>query len=191
MNSKRKIISEANKIEDNKNVKKFRIALIVFFVFVELTNILPYMVVVDTKNNTGQIVTVTEMIITPFTVNEPFIGIVSSLFLVIPFIGILIAAIDTTRKIKAFAGIITSILGIVAIFTIVTPTYIAIGSLLALVFYVITLIISFALFLAKKVQISEYKQEKQKKEDEKSHVMFKLTEDGKADIKIENNANSK
>lgn len=66
----------------------------------------------------------------------------AALFFVIPLIGFFFAALDKARNLKNVAGILCSIAGVMAIVFIVGPSYLSIGSLGALLLYLVTFLVS-------------------------------------------------
>lgn len=136
----------------NSTTKKLRIALCVLFILILFTNSLPY---IYGLNAEGQIAYFTPidllLYINATTDNTQLADGLQSLqtvavsyivFFIIPIVGFLFAALDKQRNLKNAAGILCSIAGVLAVIYLVGPQFLCIGSLLAMLLYLVTLFLS-------------------------------------------------
>lgn len=86
----------------------------------------------------------------------------SAIFFVIPVIGFFFAALDKARNLKNIAGLLCSISGVIAIVFIVGPSYLSIGSLGALLLYLVTFIVSMFGIFARYLVIPEKENNEEK-----------------------------
>lgn len=134
---------------ENKTTKKLRIALIVLFLLILLANSLPFF---QGLQSDGKLYyyTATDMFLhVTSTVENPddqsalmTVAWASALFFILPVIGFFFAALDKDRNLKNIAGVICSIAGVMAIIYIVGPEFLSLGSMIALLLYLATFLVS-------------------------------------------------
>ncbi len=132
----------------NKTTKKLRIALIVFFLLIIVANSFPFY---QGLQSDGKLFyyTATDMFLEVTTITENAedqgalnaIAWSAALFYVIPTVGFFFALLDKERNLKNIAGILCSIAGAVCVTFIVGP-YLSLGSLCALLMYLVTFLLS-------------------------------------------------
>ncbi|MGN0551445.1 MAG: hypothetical protein ACI4I4_06345 [Acutalibacteraceae bacterium] len=166
---------------DGKSVRRLRITLCVFFFIIATLVSMPFVVISNGQQQKA--ITVLDLIGRSFLSGEVTLGIVSCVFLIIPIVAFFFAVFDRSRQFKAAAGILASAAGVISILLIVTPVSIAFGSMLSLVLYIVTFIISVMLLMGKSSERHMLMMKKEEREQEKEHMEIKIGKDGTATAK--------
>ena len=164
-------------MQDSKRSNRIRLGLCTFFVIAMACVALPYYVVFDgTRSKT---VTAIDLIMRSFANAEFWAGLLFLLFILIPAAGFFIAAFDKKSRFKAVAGLVCSVLGVLAILLMVTPASISLGSMLSLFVYIVTFLLSMYLLLVKTSEQYQAGQAAQAKKQQE-HLVVKMDKDGAA-----------
>lgn len=168
-------------MQDSKRSNRIRLGLCTFFVIAMACVALPYYVVFDgTRSKT---VTAIDLIMRSFANAEFWAGLLFLLFILIPAAGFFIAAFDKKSRFKAVAGLVCSVLGVLAILLMVTPASISLGSMLSLFVYIVTFLLSMYLLLVKTSEQYQAGQAAQAKKQQKEHPVVKMDKDGAATVR--------
>lgn len=137
-------------VEENKKTKKLRITLCVLFLFNIFCLALPYAgVQILEPVPTYQMMTGLQLIIGGDINDSRFVymGVIASVFLILPAAGFFTAAFDKHRNIKCIVGFISSVLGVISITFMIGPQYISIGAVFAILLYLASCMVSVILLL--------------------------------------------
>lgn len=137
------------KNKDSKKARNLRYALCVINALAILMLELPFMGMY-TENDFLSYTGVELMF--QLDINNPefaAISMVSLLFLIVPFVGLLTALFDRWGIVKVIFNFVSSFTGIFLMLFAVTPYYMATGSILSLLLYIIALFVTAALTLTK------------------------------------------
>ncbi|MDD5795899.1 MAG: hypothetical protein PUD24_03055 [Oscillospiraceae bacterium] len=151
----------------NKTTKKLRIALVVLFLLILMANSFPFF---QGLNSDGKLCyyTAIDMFleVTSIVENQAqqnalmAVSWSSIVFFIFPIVGFFFAILDKERNLKNVAGIICSIAGVMAIVYIVGPEFLSIGSLIALLLYFATFLVSVFGMLARYLVNNDESEEK-------------------------------
>ena len=81
------------------------------------------------------------------------------------------------------AGLLCSVLGVTAILLMITPASISLGSMLSLLLYIVTFLLSMYLLLVKTGEQYQAEQAAQAKKQQKEHPVVKMDKDGAATVR--------
>ncbi|HIQ80296.1 MAG TPA: hypothetical protein IAD32_03300 [Candidatus Scatavimonas merdigallinarum] len=168
-------------MQDSKRSNRIRLGICTFFVIAMACVALPYYVVVDGARS--KTVTAIDLIMRSFANAEIWAGLLFLLFILIPAAGFFIAAFDKKSRLKAVAGLLCSVLGVTAILLMITPASISLGSMLSLLLYIVTFLLSMYLLLVKTGEQYQAEQAAQAKKQQKEHPVVKMDKDGAATVR--------
>lgn len=146
---------------ENKRTKRLRITLCIMFLLNIVCLSLPY----SHEQTAGGYVSATglELFLTLFIEGDArynMMGAASSLLLILPLAGFLVAAFDKHRQVKSIVGFLVSVAGVIAI-TFMINRYISVGAMFALLLYIASCFISAMLALT----TAAVRHEEEKKQD--------------------------
>lgn len=138
-----------NKIPENKTRKRLRITLCIFYLFeivlcawvffqIENEGVVLYRTVFDMLGYLFEKPDTNIAMYNNFLHYVPFYFI----FPIIPIVGFFFCALDKERNMKNIVSLLCCLLGVLAILFIVTPSHIALGSLLAMLLYILIAFVS-------------------------------------------------
>ncbi len=123
---------------ENKTQKKLRTSLWGLYLVEIMLTLTPYM------GDDSQTYSVASMIIRPQGYGEPAavkLAVIGALFIVIPFVAMMFCLLDKKSNIKNLVSFICSLVGI-GLITFGLGAYISLGSMLALLLYLVTAFIT-------------------------------------------------
>lgn len=133
------------KLEPTKQSKRLRVALCVFFLIHIYLCSIPFVLIYNEETNESLSYTVIDLLLM-FRIGNAAelarLSMLSAIFIIIPAAGFFFAAFDKQRGLKFGVGIACSILGATVVTILIGPAMLSIGSLLALLLYIITLFLS-------------------------------------------------
>lgn len=132
-----------------KNTQRLRFTLAIMFLLILIANSFPFFQGIQSDGKLFYY-TAIDLFLEVTTVVEDAsaqsalatVAWSSAIFFVLPIVGFFFAILDKERNLKNVAGILCSILGVMAIVFIVGPAFLSIGSLFALLMYLATFLIS-------------------------------------------------
>lgn len=145
-------------IPENKTRKRLRITLCVFYLIQIFLCTTTYIYFPDpTGDGSGKYKTVVDMLLyigedySSLPSGEAFLAYVPwfLVFFIIPIIGFFFCALDKQRNMKNIVSLVLCLLGVLAILNIVTLNFLSIGSLLALLLYILTSFITMYSIMAR------------------------------------------
>ena len=145
----------------NKSTKRIRVAQIIFFLIEIFLTSFPFVWggVISEKSVSAYTVLDIISFIGANTGNADkdsmlnTLGLCYTLFLIIPVIAVGFQIFDREYNLKNIAGLLCSAIGITLIIYFVGPQYICIGSVVALIVYLITFFMSFMGMIARCLKI--------------------------------------
>ena len=155
---------------ESKKTKPQRLALCVLFLFEILLLSMPYVAMIDDKNNYYS-KTMLDFIFSMNADDSKWIklGIIAIVYALIPIIGFFFASFDKSSCVKCVVACLCAFLGIFSITFIIVPQFSAeltIGAMLAMIVYLIIFAVSVSLAL-KTIAVKALK--RQQEEEAREH----------------------
>lgn len=164
-----------NKIPENKTRKRLRITISILYLFQLLFCAWPYygfvldgVIITDSVYEmlsalgTGNVTGISSDEFSAVTTILPL----NFIFVVVPIIGFFVCILDRERNIKNIVSLLCCLAGVVSILTIVTVNFLTLGSVLALLLYLLT---SFLTTISMLARITDKNPEQNKKDIKKEY----------------------